>query len=130
MQHICGNRIRTTKIANGIPYIPMGYVNRKWYDNNKSFAVIVTSISKSQMGIMWSICDYSVRVYLNRKYTNITNVPKSQMYNILLLHLSINCVPKTVLSVSTRQEELHNIISTKFSMALTVRNELNLSKTF
>ena len=77
-------------------------------------------------------CDYSVRVYLNRKYTNITNVPKSQMYNILLLHLSINCVPKTVLSlsVSKRQEELHNIISTKFSMALTVRNELNLSKTF
>ena len=75
-------------------------------------------------------CDYSVRVYLNRKYTNITNVPKSQMYNILLLHLSINCVPKTVLSVSPRQEELHNIISTKFSMALTVRYELNLSKTF
>ena len=106
MQHICGYRIGPTKIANGIPYIPMGYVNRKWYDNSKSFAVIVTSIPKSQMGpvaiivssilksqmvIIRSICDYSVRVYLNRKYTNITNVPKSQMYNILLLLLS-SCI--------------------------------------
>ena len=88
MQHICGYRIGPTKIANEIPYIPMGYVNRKCYDNSKSFAVIVTSIPKSQMGIMWSICDYIVRVYLNRKYTNITNALKPQMYDTLLLLLS------------------------------------------
>ena len=87
----------------------MGYVNRKCYDNSKLFEFIVTSIPKPQMGITWSICDYriivssilksqmviiisicdySVRVNLNRKYTNITNVPKPQMYNILLLILS------------------------------------------
>ena len=39
----------------------MGYENRKWYDNSKSFAIVVTSIPKSLMGIMWSICDYSVK---------------------------------------------------------------------
>ena len=30
----------------------------------------------SELHIIRSICDYSVRVYLNRKYTNTTNVPK------------------------------------------------------
>ena len=64
MQHICSDRNGPIKIANGIAYIPMGYENRKWYDNKKSIAVIVTSIPKSQMDIMWSICDYRVRVYL------------------------------------------------------------------
>ena len=59
MQHICGYRIGPTLTANEIPYIPTGHVNRKCYDNSKLFAVIVTSIPKSQMGIMWSICDYS-----------------------------------------------------------------------
>ena len=31
------------------------------------------------MVIIRPICDYSVGVYLNYKYTNITNVPKPQM---------------------------------------------------
>ena len=61
MQHVCGYRIGPTKIANGIPYIPMGYVNRKWYDNRKLFALIITCIPKSQIHIIWSICDYSVK---------------------------------------------------------------------
>ena len=97
------------------------------------------------MVIIRSICDTIVS-----EYNLIANIPISQMYQhrkciisccyfYQVALLPINCVPKTVLSVSTRQEELHNIGSTEFSnksrivlvsMALTVHNELNLSKTF
>ena len=96
----------------------MGHVNRKWYDNSKSFAVIVTRIPKSQMGKIWSICDYSVKYILKSEmvlsdpfaiivseYTLIANIPISQMYQNFkctisycyfyqVIFLPINCVLK------------------------------------